>query len=1130
MANLIAHISQQLQVQPLYTNEQGRVLSFVRLAAQVDTCAHTAFFHLAQMPDHKWIGQNGLKQVVGASPKLSPKTVRDSNLDAVRIKISWDLYSVLGGGVYQVPTIQLSYQPVAEEEILWVMSKELEGFQDFKQAKTWDQNECSFLQYLQKNQRPPDQLLTPDKKMVPLQGIMELLAVGRALADTAFLSFSNDALTSSGFIWIRNLEGEIIAAQAVLSDSSKALNFQDTRYRLHCMVEPRDLDESRDGPIRWSKLSIKQKQLFLTQLKKCMSCVDDQVSSALGQYTSKFHTENPQRLIAGLSELVENIALDLQNYLKLLQKIYNKDFATLEDMSVVTTQPTDPESTLYRAIMGARKHGQIDQQVDGLQKIAQLYTQKKNFLLGAKLVNAALALLPTDHPLEESLLEQLEEIEEQFFAFKKINKFLTKDSLKYQRKYLKTIRSNCSFLFSKKVSTDVILKELTHQFQALTANLIQSGIDCLGPPPTKWACLGMGSMAREEACPFSDLECAFIIEKATPETRDYFRLLTHILELRIINLGETRCVIFGEKEKSPTPHGFCLDEGGNTPCGDRGTYELIGTARELAQFQQKKWVESAHVIMANAMSTVCLIAGDRQLYDQYHQEKEAIHNQKQAGMLHRESFALHLLEGHLTEFFPDLSIRRERQDRGFGIKKNLYRPFQEMIHVLAIFYGLKAKNTLERVQELVTCKILSIEGGKNLRNALLRVLGLRIEAHLFYKESIEILCYQESKQEDPHLLYLKKNHIDDLLVIHKALLPFCRCMQEFFRSKDIKFLQRQKFYEMSPEVRGNALEKGHQFYLAKEVYQQAVVLDPQNTYFLFLLFRMEYECTNYDEALKRAQQIVSITRATFFENHPDMAFAYRCLGMALNSLDRPKDALEYHQAGLAIRQALYDDDAIFISLHDIADTLCQLHQVAEGLSYQQKALQIALRLYGENNANTAICYRKIGASHMELNALDEALENFQKALAIQKKISKEKNSGIAATLLSIGFVFQRLRNYEDAIEFFYKALENQLQLHGEKHCFAASCYRAIGLCFRDAGHTTFALDALKKSASILEELSGSQGPELEQIYFVIASLLQKLGHLQEYAIYQQKALAIQLRIYHFTQKPIKAIEEGVFSL
>lgn len=148
------------------------------------------------------------------------------------------------------------------------------------------------------------------------------------------------------------------------------------------------------------------------------------------------------------------------------------------------------------------------------------------------------------------------------------------------------------------------------------------------PDNCVYSIITLGSLAREEATPYSDFEWAILIEN--PKHKDYFRRLSELLWIKIINLGETTARMmdiieldwFPESE-SPCKKGFSFDgqmlSGCHTPLGNchhtankisaieqnnvlsrqekdieiekikRGEYELIGTPEKLAQFQTSLW-------------------------------------------------------------------------------------------------------------------------------------------------------------------------------------------------------------------------------------------------------------------------------------------------------------------------------------------------------------------------------------------------------------------------------------------------------------------------------------------------------------------------------------------------------------
>lgn len=183
------------------------------------------------------------------------------NLEVIYEKIGYDFYQVLGEGRFKTPKNYLSRQPIIDQftrtnrlalylvgtpdqfreagfssadatpaeqritnESLRIMSSFVSGYQDFEhgRARSPEGGTLTFLEYLETTHRPPESLLTPEGREVPLKGLMALLAVGRVIADTDIIGGSGG---NAGFIWVRDPAGEIIAAQAVKIDPGMAFNF-----------------------------------------------------------------------------------------------------------------------------------------------------------------------------------------------------------------------------------------------------------------------------------------------------------------------------------------------------------------------------------------------------------------------------------------------------------------------------------------------------------------------------------------------------------------------------------------------------------------------------------------------------------------------------------------------------------------------------------------------------------------------------------------------------------------------------------------------------------------------------------------------------------------------------------------
>ena len=135
----------------------------------------------------------------------------------------------------------------------------------------------------------------------------------------------------------------------------------------------------------------------------------------------------------------------------------------------------------------------------------------------------------------------------------------------------------------------------------------------LGQPPCDYAIVALGSVARMEATPFSDLEFAILYaDPATGNEIDYFRMLTNFLHLKVINLGETVLPALGIEQlnnfqcsdsnanwfyDSEIPRGISFDGAMpwalKTPLGRMATenkpaLELIKTPEDMAELQDEE--------------------------------------------------------------------------------------------------------------------------------------------------------------------------------------------------------------------------------------------------------------------------------------------------------------------------------------------------------------------------------------------------------------------------------------------------------------------------------------------------------------------------------------------------------------
>ena len=296
----------------------------------------------------------------------------------MREKIAFDLYQELGRGVYIVPKSRLAYQPIENAFTEWhgltrywvskgvshslrVMSDFIKGYQDFSKAQTLDKGVViSFMAYIALYHVPPETILTPTGKSVPLKGFMSLLGVARLLADIDVLGGRG---SNAGFIWIQ--EGpHIVGAQVVKIDPGFAFSFSENQanwvaatklglYPLSPLSEASFLSDLRDlqtatnnkkAIIQWKALSKNAQSEFLATLFNSFRYLkSDPILSFFFQREGQFRhpemieDEHSQRLFQKYQE-------QFGNWVTVQQDIYSADlwqFGNLHPLQLIRVHYID---------------------------------------------------------------------------------------------------------------------------------------------------------------------------------------------------------------------------------------------------------------------------------------------------------------------------------------------------------------------------------------------------------------------------------------------------------------------------------------------------------------------------------------------------------------------------------------------------------------------------------------------------------------------------------------------------------------------------------------------------------------------------------------------------------------------
>ncbi|XP_019630701.1 PREDICTED: uncharacterized protein LOC109474781 [Branchiostoma belcheri] len=321
----------------------------------------------------------------------------------------------------------------------------------------------------------------------------------------------------------------------------------------------------------------------------------------------------------------------------------------------------------------------------------------------------------------------------------------------------------------------------------------------------------MGSICREEMTPYSDLEFAILVEegKCTDQTKTYFRTLTHLLHLKVLNLGETILPSmaikslndFNNKETDwyyddTTPCGFSFDGSmpwasktalGRDQTSSKPALELIMTPSEMAELQKDERSVKEGYHLADVLCNVTLISGEQTLVEAYRskvQELLDLPSQVRLGLTVRAQRGLASLAGFsiakesILKHLPVLG-------RPVHVKKVLYRLGSLVVESLGLLFNCTGESVDNTLRNLLQIHALTPEAHHNFSTIVAIVDELRLHTYVANRAQRGLLGYNVTTVKDSRVYntFDRKHHVIWRRLLY-TLIPLHVCVNKFLTAVD----------------------------------------------------------------------------------------------------------------------------------------------------------------------------------------------------------------------------------------------------------------------------------------------------------------------------------------------------------
>ncbi|XP_035684656.1 uncharacterized protein LOC118421463 [Branchiostoma floridae] len=671
-----------------------------------------------------------------------------------------------------------------------------------------------------------------------------------------------------------------------------------------------------------------------------------------------------------------------------------------------------------------------------------------------------------------------------------------------------------------------LFEKISQQRKEFISLLVEECIGLMGPPPCKYALIGLGSQATGLVTPYSDLEFAILIDEESEQYKLYFRNLTHFLHLKVVNLGETILPALGIKSfndfysKNPldswyydsvTPRGFAFDgsmpKASKTPLGQQGTKtkpprELICTPNNMVSILQNDVTlylkEGYH--LATILRNPCLIAGDQDLIDMYMGITVEI-LQANGGKM-AQQLAQETLRENIKSYDRNETVTAKLID----VKKKIYRFPAVAVDCLALSSGIIPTTVWETIEEMENQQVISPNNAHHLTVLTSISAELRLRTYIAnggQKENLSALTSMETTQhirqesskqtnDEEQTIALKAAfHVPNqkqLFRYYHTAVPLKNVLSKFIGDKPT-LGQLSDFYDASSRVQGDMYHELCKYRLAISYFEEAIHAvknDPEKMQLLRKLGVAWDKSGDYQKAISYHEQALQMYRSIFGQAtaHSEIAVILNNLGSALIGLGKHHEALSYLEQALQMSRSIYNQSTDHPNIDDVLNNIGHvwfcLGDYRRSIRYHELILQNLMKrsIHGQtSHTSIAILLNNLGTAWQRIGENSKAINYFERALQMYWSIYGRSTAHpyIAASINNLGKTLVDVGDHKKAISYYEQALQ---------------IYRTIYMCGESAGHP-----------SIVISLTN------------IGSAWDRLGEYKKAISYHEQALQMSRSIY-----------------